>query len=88
MHLRQTRAALRLQTLKRKEAEASLRRIQRERPALQDFKPRQQAFIGLQMRSIGVRHVAEYTAAEKEDALALYHHSSSAYRHMRNIGHT
>ena len=86
--LSQKDAALRRQTLKRKKAEAALLCIQKERPALKQFKPRQRAFIGLQMRSIGLNCIAKYTAVEKEDALALYHHSHAAYRHLRHVGHT
>ena len=58
--LRQAKSALHLQTLKKKKAEAKLQCIECKRPALQDFKPQQQAFIGLQMCSIGVSYVAEY----------------------------
>ena len=53
MRLRKSQRALRLQTLKTKNTEAKLRKLQRERPALHQYRPRQQPFMGLQMRSVG-----------------------------------
>ena len=66
-------------------ASAGFQRVLKERPALEDFKPAQRPFIGLQMRAVGKSRVREYSDAEKQDALATFHRSSSAYRHLSTI---
>ena len=87
LNLRYRRTALQLKTEKAKRvlAEAKLNELQRKFFDINKLPPRQQPFVGLQLRNIEASRVHEFTAAEKEDALALWHRSPSAYRHMRSI---
>ena len=87
LNLRCRRTALQLKAEKAKRvlAEAKLKELRRKSFDINKLPLRQQPFVGLQMRSIDISRVREFTAAEKEDALALWHRSPSAYRHMRSI---
>ena len=87
LNLRCCRTALQLKAEKAKRvlAETKLKDLQRKSFNINQLPSRQQPFVGLQMRSVNVSRVREFTAAEKEDALALWHRSPSACRHMRSI---
>ena len=54
-------------------AETKLRQTQCNHPSLSAFKPKQRTFLQLQFRSVGMKHIAKYTAAKKDYAIALYH---------------
>jgi hypothetical protein len=77
-HLRKERA-------RRIKAEALAARMAKRMKALDDLPAKQRPFVNLQLRTVNKKKVKQYTAAEKQDALALYHCGPAAYRHMLKI---
>lgn len=53
--------------------EVALRKIKRNMPDNEHFKHKQRTFLNLQFRSAGLKRIRQYTAEEKDYAIALYH---------------